>query len=248
MAQHGAALDPRTRLSLTLGAILLISLLPLRALWLYPVLYAAILAVGLAARVSPLTLVRRSWVVLPFMLAALPLPFTSPGPHWAAPGGLLLSVPGTLRLIAVFFKAWLSVQVSILLITTTPANQVFWALAALGLPRVLVLVVSFAWRYLDVLRDETRRMLQARASRSAGERGGGLWWRAQVAGQMVASLLIRSIARSERVFAAMESRGDPANPRLLNDARFARRDGLTLALGGVAMLAVLFVAVVGAGW
>ena len=62
-------------------------------------------------------------------------------------------------------------------------------------------------------------MLQARASRSAalpGHRaGGGLAWRARIAGNLIGTLFVRSIERSERVHAAMLARGYDGEPRHL---------------------------------
>ena len=45
--------------------------------------------------------------------------------------------------------------------------------------------------------------------------GGSIRWRAKVTGQMVGSLFVRSMERSERVFAAMQSRGYAGEQRFL---------------------------------
>ena len=75
-------------------------------------------------------------------------------------------------------------------------------------------------------------MLLARASRSAaleGRRaGGGLRWRARVAGSLVGTLFVRSLERSERVHAAMLARGydgEPRHPRLAPAQRQRGRRG-----------------------
>jgi len=75
----------------------------------------------------------------------------------------------------------------------------------------MVWIISFMYRYLAVLADEATRMMRARAARSGGRdgsRGGGpLRWRATVTGRMAGSLFLRSYERSERIYAAMQSRG-----------------------------------------
>ena len=62
--------------------------------------------------------------------------------------------------------------------------------------------------------------MRARESRSAalpGRRAGGsLAWRARVLGSMVGSLFVRSLDRSERVYAAMQSRGYAGEFRFLD--------------------------------
>ena len=86
--------------------------------------------------------------------------------------------------------------------------------------------IEFAYRYLFVVTDEASRMLQARAGRSAaveGRRSGGsIRWRARVAGNLVGTLFVRSIERSERVHAAMLARGYDGEPRHLAAAPLDR--------------------------
>jgi cobalt/nickel transport system permease protein len=86
-------------------------------------------------------------------------------------------------------------------------------------------------RYLELLRDEARRMLRARTARSASpvgvgrERiGGSISWRARTTGSLVGSLFLRAYARAQRIEEAAASRGatgslsigtlPPADPRL----------------------------------
>jgi cobalt/nickel transport system permease protein len=59
-------------------------------------------------------------------------------------------------------------------------------------------------------------MMRARTSRSTQigkpyHSGGSVLWRAQVTGNMAGSLFLRSIERSERVYAAMLSGDIPEN-------------------------------------
>ena len=66
------------------------------------------------------------------------------------------------------------------------------------------------YRYLSVIGEEALRLLRARDSRSVRvgrHSGGSLLWRAQVLGNMVGSLFLRSYERRERVFDAMTARG-----------------------------------------
>ena len=81
----------------------------------------------------------------------------------------------------------------------------------------MVMLASFAYRYIFVLVDEAERMERARDSRCYG----GRWlWHAKVIGQMIGTLFLRSYERAERVYVAMVSRGfdgrivAPAEPRM----------------------------------
>lgn len=166
------------------------------------------------AGIGPLRVARGALVAAPFLLAALPLVFTRPGdPLGQVPlGPLTLTISGEgLRMFAtIALKSWVSVQAALLLTMTTPFHDLVDGLRLLRLPRVIVVTISFMYRYLAVLVDEGSRMLRARAARSAkpdGRGGGTLRWRAGVVGGMVGALFLRSFERSERVYAAMLARG-----------------------------------------
>jgi cobalt/nickel transport system permease protein len=86
---------------------------------------------------------------------------------------------------------------------------------------VLVMVASFAYRYIFVLVDEAERMERARDSRCYG----GRWlWHARVIGQMIGTLFLRGYERSERVYVAMVSRGFDGRIVAPAEARMAAGD------------------------
>jgi cobalt/nickel transport system permease protein len=123
---------------------------------------------------------------------------------------LTVSGQGIREFSTIALKSWVSVQAALLLAFTTPFHDLADALRQLRLPRIMVAIVSFMYRYLAVLGDEAGRMNRARAARSAsldGRPGGSLRWRASVTGRMVGSLFLRAYERGERVYAAMQARG-----------------------------------------
>ena len=200
--------NPKAKLLIVVAFILALSLSPAGA-WLSLGLAAMLLwAAALSAGVRAGWLLKRSLLALPFLLAALPLPFTTPGRPLCA--GWPISYEGTLRLLTILIRSWLSVQAALLLIATTPFYEILWGLRGLRVPRLLVSVVALMYRYLFVLGDEAGRLLRARAARAAslpGRRPPGILWQARVAGNMVGVLFVRAIERSERVYAAMLARG-----------------------------------------
>ncbi len=121
-------------------------------------------------------------------------------------------------------------------------------LRRLHLPRIMVAIIGFMYRYLAVLTDEATRLNRARASRSAvvaGRGGGSVAWRASVVGGMVGSLFIRSYERSERVYAAMQARGFEGEFRTLGGRALTRREWSGLAVG---LLALVFLLVAAQLW
>ena len=235
--------DARLKLLLALAAILAIALLPVGAFVAFAIVWLVLVAASTAARLGPLRLVRGSWVVLPFILVALPLLFTRPGDVVVAfelgPLSLTITDEGIRDVLTIALKSWLSVQVALLLTYTTPFPAIVDALRSLRVPAIIVSIVSFMYRYLAVLTDEAGRMNRARTSRSASsdERpGAGVVWRARVTGAMVGSLFIRSYERSERVYAAMLARGFEG---LLKGAELPRPDARALLAFGLALAGIV---------
>jgi cobalt/nickel transport system permease protein len=139
--------------------------------------------------------------------------------------GFTLSITdaGLILFATVVVKAWLSVLVSGLLVVTTPFPDLLKAMRSLHIPLVLTATISFMYRYLFVLVDEATRLQAARAARSVGT-GRTVWWRARVLGGMIGSLFIRSYERSERIYAAMLSRGFAGEVRTLTRLTWQARD------------------------
>ena len=239
---HGA--DARLKLPAALGYIFAITLTR-EGDWAVLALLAAPLAgVTLASRLPPALVLRRSLLALPFIAVAVPLLFTRGGEAaftlpllgWEA------TREGSVAVVTIVAKSWLSVVVAVVLTATTPVPELLRALRALRVPRILVATVGFAYRYLFVVTQEAGRMLRARASRSAalpGRRAGGsLRWRAGVAGHLAGSLFVRSLDRSERVYAAMQVRGYDGEPRFLATPRLRPEwiaGGALLPLYGLAV-------------
>ena len=103
-------------------------------------------------------------------------------------------------------------QAAIILAAATPFSDLLYGLQQLKVPKTLIAIIGLMWRYLFLISDEVTRMIRARKSRSTARQGprlagGSLWWRARVTGGMAGSLFLRSIERSDRVYAAMLSRG-----------------------------------------
>jgi cobalt/nickel transport system permease protein len=222
--------DPRLKFLVVVATILAISLLPVGAFVALGLMWLALSGAALVARLGPLRLSRGAFIAAPFLLAAVPLVFTRPEDPIGSIGPLTVSGEGLRIFLTVAAKSWLSVQAALLLTFTTPFHDLVDALRDLRLPRILVAIISFMYRYLAVLGDEAGRMLRARAARSAGTSRGGIGFRARVTGQMVGTLFLRSYERSERIYAAMQSRGFTGTFRHLSARPIARAAWATFGL------------------
>ena len=212
-------LDSRVKVLTALLLILGIVLTPPEAWPAYPLLWALIGSLAVVSNIGAWRLARLGGLALPFTLAATTLLFSTPGRPILTIIGLTISDAGSARFAAIVLKSWLSIQVALLLSITTHFTDLLWALSSLHVPETLIAIVGFMYRYLFTLQDEAQRLLRARSARSATspnqKSGGSLTWRAQVAGGMVGNLFLRSYQRSERVYAAMQSRGYKGQIRAL---------------------------------
>ncbi len=248
-------LDARVKLVLAIAYILAMSLTPAGAWPVYLMLAAILLAVEVLSEERIAFYLKRSLLALPFVLAALPVIFTLPGPalvgfsigSWQ----LQVSLPGVERFISILIKSWASVQMAVVLTTTTPFPDLLMAMRALRLPRLLVGVIGLMWRYMFVLVDEAMRLNRARASRSgeadsaAGKTGGNFAWRARVTGGMVGNLFMRSFDRSDRIYVSMLSRGYDGEVRSLPQPAAPRWTWTVLAVGLLVLGLITVIALLG---
>jgi cobalt/nickel transport system permease protein len=242
------AADARLKFVLAVAFILTASLTPIAAWPVYILLFALILSVEILSGLGIGYVLKRASLALPFVLAALPVIFTMEGKAlFSFPLGswtLTASVEGLARFVSVALKSWLSVQAAIVLASSTPFPELLQAMRSVGIPRLLVGMFGLMWRYLFVLVDEALRLMRARAARSgqsgeAGRRSGGsVAWRARVTGGMAGNLFLRAFERSDRIYAAMLSRGYDGEVRTLP---LASMDSTAwgILMAGLALLGLL---------
>ena len=148
-------------------------------------------------------------------------------------GPFALSVEGLETFLAVSVKATLGIMSAVLLGATTTFPAVLAALEALRMPRLLVLIAAFTYRYLFVILDEVQRMRAALASRAYRPRHA---LHAGPIGRAATALFLRTYARGERVYLAMLARGYDGTMARLDPLRFARADAAFLAALAVVLV------------
>jgi len=167
-------------------------------------LYLLVLAVVVAiSRVPPTYLLKRMVVEIPFVAFAVLIPFFARGPQTEVLG-LSVSEHGLLAAWGILVKGSLGVLASLTLAATTEPQDLLAGLERLHLPNLLVQIMGFMVRYLDVVTSEMQRMKVARESRGFSARNPRHW---PVLARSAGALFIRSYERGERVHLAMLSRG-----------------------------------------
>jgi cobalt/nickel transport system permease protein len=210
---------PQCKVAATALFVLAVATTPRGAYWPYLWYLLLLAAVAALARLSPLTLIRRLLVEVPFLLFVLALPVLD-GPPQLTVLGVGLSVPGLHAAATIALKATFGLLASGVLAATTALPEVIIGLERLRVPRVFTAVATFMVRYAEVLAAELARMRTAAVCR-----GGKTHWLWQVrdvtAG--LGALVVRSFERGERVYLAMASRGyTGALPTALTGAAASR--------------------------
>jgi cobalt/nickel transport system permease protein len=242
-------LDPRITVIVTVAFILSNAVLPDGAWIAFGLAWLLILAANYISGLGIGFTFKRSFIALPFALAAITVLFSIPGAPVASFNFLrwhvVITDNGLLRFVSIVTRSWLSVQVAILLVAVTEFPKIIHALTHLKVPAVLTTIISFLYRYLFVLTDEVMRMMRARQSRSgaaSGQKPGGrVTWRARTAGNMAGQLFLRSYERSDRIYNAMLSRGYSGQLMTIHPHKFVRQDVLVGVFSILFLILIQFV-------
>ena len=243
-------LDPRVKVILTILFILSNALLPDGAWVAFALAWGIIIFANLISKLGIGFTFKRSFIALPFALAAITVLFSIPGKpvssfHFLM-WDLTITEAGLLRFVSIVVRSWLSVQMAILLVAVTQFPKIIHALTHLHVPAILTVIISVLYRYLFVLTDEVLRMMRARQARSAAaagiRSGGSVAWRAKIAGNMAGQLFLRSYERSDRIYNAMLSRGYKGELMTIHPHHYHRSD---LMIGAVSILALFLIQIVG---
>jgi cobalt/nickel transport system permease protein len=145
----------------------------------------------------------RAVILVPFVAFAFFLPFLSSGEQVDV-AGVAVSREGMVAAGVILAKASLGFGASLVLAGTTPIPEIIRGLGRLRLPAALVAIISFMFRYLDLIIDELDRIRTAMVSRAHDPR----WlWQARPLASAAGAMFVRSYERGERVHVAMLARG-----------------------------------------
>jgi len=174
-------------------------------------IYAFLLIAGIvSARLPVLRMLLRAAAVLPFS---------------AAFGVASWLAGDTAGAIALMEKSYLSALAVLLLAATTPLPALLAGLEWLRVPRLLVLVIQFLYRYLFVISEQAQHMRLAAACRKGAARANRkTGWTAATGA--LAVLFARSYGRAEGTHRAMLSRGFEGRFHPLRLSRFRWPDAV----------------------
>ncbi|TDF97505.1 cobalt ECF transporter T component CbiQ [Paenibacillus piri] len=150
---------------------------------------------------------RRLRFVIPFVAFSL-LFFTLYENRLPVSAGLFtISLYGLEKAAIYSARLLFTMQMLTLLFYRMAMPEFFQALVRLRVPGIFIELILFTLRFTDVLREEAARMLQALRSRGMKRRSLISWTSYAVLSRLLGGLLLRSLARSERIYMGMMSRG-----------------------------------------
>jgi len=218
------SLDPRVRVIGLFALVLAVTLS--RKLTVVLMLFLAAGMIAAFSRVSIATLARRVWlVVLAFTgLIALPAIFITPGTPIAtfAGGSVRITAQGVATALLLLARVETAATFTTLLILCTPWAHVLKALRSFRMPQEAIAMLAMTHRYIFLLVETAGQMLESRQSRTVGRLPGAEQRR--MTARTVGVVLSKSIALSNDVYLAMQSRGFRGEVRTLSGFRMRSWD------------------------
>ncbi len=202
------SLDPTVKL-ITILMFMVVTILT-RHLEVIIGLYLFSLVLCYLSKIPLLHYLKRVWVFIPIFtgIIALPILFTTPGnpilvlynhPYIAITySGLIYAVVFTLRVAT-------AVSYAVLLTITTSWNDITKALSNLGIPDMVITIMTIAYRYIFLLMNTLLDSMYSRKSRLCGDMGLKESW--IEAGKNMGALFIKTQQMGEDLYYAMLSRG-----------------------------------------
>lgn len=235
-------LDPRVKfcgLIIALVAAGLVRHIPTLA-----ALYVVTLGLAAASALPVGFFVKRVWLFVPIFTGVVVLPATlsvvTPGhvilPLWHWHGAVEgVTSQGLTSAGLVVSRVAVSISLVVLVTLTTPWARLLAALRAVGVPKMFVLIIGMAYRYIFLLLNTVSDMYQAREARTLGPVRHDRGARAFV-GASAGALIGKAHTLSEEVHQAMTARGYSGDAKTLDRFRLTGRD---IVAGGLVVVCAI---------
>jgi cobalt ECF transporter T component CbiQ len=240
-------LEPRVKLVALVGLLVVTAFV--RHIPVLLGMYAATLALAAASQLSVSFFVKRVWLFVPIFTGIIVAPATlnvvTHG-HIVVPLGswfghrLGLTQQGLTAAGLIVTRVATSISLVVLVTLTTSWSKLLAALRALWAPRIFILVLGMAYRYLFHLLDAVTDMYTARKARTVMREANVASGRSFVAAS-AGALFGKAHALSDEVHMAMVARGYRGDARSVAAIRVRRVDitfAVACALAAVAAIGI----------
>jgi cobalt/nickel transport system permease protein len=144
------------------------------------------------------------------------------------PATICITEQGVNAAIIFVMRVAACVSAIVLLFITTPQQVLFKSLRTVGVPKIYVLTLEMAYRYVFLLMDLVREMYAAKKARTIRVRS--MFDEQKWVGGRMGYTLIRSLDMSEKVHMAMMSRGFNGEIKIMQQFKMHNRDYIMVAI------------------
>ncbi len=232
--------DPRLKIMMLLSFILPVSVLTFQHLGVLLLYTLAPFLLSMLSRVSIFHFFSKVLKLMPMILVVtIFLPFIPTGsvPSYEF-GWVRIDSQGLEQFILINLKAFLILFMSVVLTTTTDLMMILRALEKFRTPEIVIITVSFMYRFIFLLIDEMERMIMGFRSRYVCMT---LTRRFGIATKMMGAFFIRTYERGERIYLAMESRGFRGKVFTLENLHWKIGDSIALGIYLLGLLLPLWI-------
>lgn len=238
--------DPRTKVVITFGVILAVSLC--RSLPWVIGLYGLVVLLAIMSTIPVKFFITRVWFFLPFFAGILALPAIF---NVVTPGQVLLplihlptfelsiTVPGVVTALFLLFRVASSVSIMLLTLFTTRWYDLLSGLSFFRIPGSFLFLISTTYRYIFVFLSSATDMLLARRSRTVGQFTGTEARYSLLSA--IGVLFSKSFFLSEEVAGSMRSRGFLGNVKSIAKNQFSLLDTCAIVVTIGLCFGVLFI-------
>lgn len=250
------SLDPRAKLISVLAIVFAASMV--QNPYVLIGVYVLTLLFAYLSKIDVGFFVKRVWLFIPIFAGVIALPmifniffpgqclfqiaYLGPGIQlgpFSIPASICITRQG-ISLATVFtVRVATCVSVVVLLFITTPQQLLFKSLHSVGVPKIYVLTLEMAYRYVFLLMDMVREMYIAKKARTIRSRS--IFEEQKWVGGRMGYTLIRSLDTSEKVHMAMVSRGYNGDVKVIQPFRTQSRDYIAAAASLLLSLVLLLI-------
>ncbi|MEN8152425.1 MAG: energy-coupling factor transporter transmembrane component T [Acidobacteriota bacterium] len=189
-------ISPGIKLITAFLLLMILAVLPYRyLLWGAPAITVFLLISTLISKIPLIPTLRRILIILPIVVPVILI-------------NSVFMTNGGKNSLVLAIRSFLSIFTLIILISVTKFSDILRTLRSWHFPKILLMILSFMYRYFFLLTDELEKMVRATKMRW-GKRSGLKV--IKVYGQILGILFIKSYIRAERVYHAMVMRGFNGN-------------------------------------
>ncbi|MCK4347884.1 MAG: cobalt ECF transporter T component CbiQ [Thermoplasmatales archaeon] len=219
--------DPRAKIICFL--FLIFSIVLLNDIKVLVIAFISTIVLTFLSKIPLLFILKRfKWVALFIFAVLVVLPFTVPGKTVLSFGFLYVSQEGILLACLISLKAFSVMLLIFPMLSTMKFVTFIKTLEHFKLPKKLVQMISFIYRYAFVVSNEFQRALRSVSSRNVGKKSRIL--HLHVLSNVIGMTLVRSYERGERIRTAMLSRGYNGDMKTLHSFKMTKKDVIKCSL------------------